>query len=302
MGVGDASSSATGAVLLSVLQESTGRLATILFAHRFGQAIEAECKFYRFLADIFNDSAMLLDILTPALPLYPRIFTLCTAGILRALCGVAAGAAKASLSAHFAKKGNLAELNAKDGSQETVISLMGMLAGSLFVRVVEGRTAVWIWMFILLGIHLWTNYRAVRAVQMRTLNRQRAQIVVEEYLQSGTILVPETVAKRERILSWKPPLIVFSRTYPQDGQISDGNLQEHENDKYVIAPVGNTSLIFLKAGAEAKDALTAYIDVLAKDFREHVLKDAFWEALQAAGWNVETGAVETGPAIRIMVK
>ena len=30
----------------------------------------------------------------------------------RALCGVAAGSSKASLSAHFAKKGNLGELNA----------------------------------------------------------------------------------------------------------------------------------------------------------------------------------------------
>jgi len=31
---------------------------------------------------------------------------------LRALCGVAAGSSKASLSAHFAKWGNLGELNA----------------------------------------------------------------------------------------------------------------------------------------------------------------------------------------------
>jgi hypothetical protein len=45
----------------------------------------------------------------------------------KALCGVAAGSAKASLSAHFAKNNNLGELNAKDSSQETVISLAGML-------------------------------------------------------------------------------------------------------------------------------------------------------------------------------
>ncbi|ORY64497.1 root UVB sensitive family, partial [Pseudomassariella vexata] len=200
LGVGDDAGSATGAVLLSVLQESTGRLATIVFAHRFGQAIEPECKYYRFLADLLNDSALLLDVLTPALPTYPKILALCAAGILRSLCGVAAGAAKASLSAHFAKNGNLAELNAKDGSQETVISLMGMLAGSLFVRVVEGRAAVWTWMFILVGIHLWTNYRAVRAVQMRSLNRQRAEIVVKEYQRSGRVLNPRDVARRESII------------------------------------------------------------------------------------------------------
>jgi len=73
--------------------------------------------------------------------------------VLRSLCGVAAGSmspcflinrdlntkywnftgAKASLSAHFATKGNLGELNAKDSSQETVISLLGMLVGTLVV-------------------------------------------------------------------------------------------------------------------------------------------------------------------------
>lgn len=73
--------------------------------------------------------------------------------MLRSLCGVAAGSmspcflinrdlntkywnftgAKASLSAHFATQGNLGELNAKDSSQETVISLLGMLVGTLVV-------------------------------------------------------------------------------------------------------------------------------------------------------------------------
>ena len=75
-----------------------------------------------------------------------RVSVLSTAGVLRALCGVAGGSSKASLSAHFARWGNLAELNAvsissssrpevrivlicsqKDSSQETIISLLGML-------------------------------------------------------------------------------------------------------------------------------------------------------------------------------
>ncbi|KAI4870571.1 DUF647-domain-containing protein [Hypoxylon rubiginosum] len=191
-GVGDSASSATAAVLLTVLQEATGRLATILFAHRHGRAIEPECKFYRFLADIVNDSALFLDILSPALPPYPKVMALCGAGILRALCGVSGGAAKASLSAHFAKNGNLAELNAKDGSQETVISLVGMLVGSLFVQFVHGKAAVWAWMVVLVGIHLWTNYKAVTSVQMRTLNKQRMIILTQAYFgPKNTILRPD---------------------------------------------------------------------------------------------------------------
>ena len=75
-------------------------------------ALEPECKMYRLVADVFNDSAMMFDCLSPALPRAPRVLLLCFSSVLRALCGVAAGSSKASLSAHFAKWGNLGELNA----------------------------------------------------------------------------------------------------------------------------------------------------------------------------------------------
>lgn len=67
---------------------------------------------YRFLADIFNDLAMVLDCLSPVFPRPVRVLLLGFSSVLRALCGVAAGSSKASLSAHFALKDNLAELNA----------------------------------------------------------------------------------------------------------------------------------------------------------------------------------------------
>lgn len=122
-------------MLLSILQESTGRIATIAFAHRYGVAFEPECKMYRLAADIFNDAAMMLDCLSPALPKPARVMLLSSSSVLRALCGVAAGSSKASLSAHFARWGNLGELNAKDSSQETLISLAGMLVSRMLPKV-----------------------------------------------------------------------------------------------------------------------------------------------------------------------
>lgn len=89
-----------------------GRIATILFAHRLGTALEPECKMYRLAADVLNDAAMILDCLSPAFPRASVILIFSTSSVLRALCGVAASSSKASLSAHFAKWGNLGELNA----------------------------------------------------------------------------------------------------------------------------------------------------------------------------------------------
>ncbi|KAF2471508.1 DUF647-domain-containing protein, partial [Lindgomyces ingoldianus] len=199
VGVGDASASPTAALLLSVLQESMGRIATILFAHKLGTSLEPECKMYRLAADIFNDTAMVLDCLSPAFPKPARVMVLGFSSVLRSLCGVCAGSSKASLSAHFARKGNLGELNAKDSSQETVISLLGMLAGSVVVSWVTSPMATWTTLIALLSVHLAMNYAAVTAVSMRSLNRQRANIVLSTLLQDGRVLQPTEVSKRERI-------------------------------------------------------------------------------------------------------
>lgn len=91
VGFEDSNASPTAAILLSILQESIGRLATIMFAHKLGSSLEPECKQFRFAADIFNDSALILDCMSPILPKTFRIMLLCTAGTLRALCGVAGG-------------------------------------------------------------------------------------------------------------------------------------------------------------------------------------------------------------------
>ncbi|KAK3069087.1 hypothetical protein LTR53_012846 [Teratosphaeriaceae sp. CCFEE 6253] len=201
VGVGDATASPTAALLLSIFQDSVGRVATILFADRFGTALEPECKMYRLLADVLNDCAFVLDCLSPAFPKPIRVVVLSFSSVLRALCGVAAGSSKASLSAHFALGSNLGELNAKDSSQETVISLMGMLVGSLVVYCVTSPLATWSTLLALLAIHLETNRRAVRAVSMRTLNRQRATLVYHD-LQLGKVPTPGDISRQERIFEW----------------------------------------------------------------------------------------------------
>ncbi|KAL4944254.1 hypothetical protein BDV06DRAFT_220517 [Aspergillus oleicola] len=251
VGVGNASASPTSALLLHILQDTSGRIATILFAHRVGTALEPECKMYRFAADIFNDLAMVLDCLSPGIPAgFARVSVLSGAGVLRALCGVAGGSSKASLSAHFSLWGNLAEVNAKDSSQETVISLIGMLVGSLVVSHITSFTATWVTLILLLSLHLSLNYAAVRSVQMTTLNRQRANIVLSTLLSSdpgffdfvfgyGSVyqthekqgkgknmqtlsaLTPAQVAKQEQIfdaggvLRWYPPSSSSESTSPE---------------------------------------------------------------------------------------
>ena len=108
---------------------------------------------------------------------------------------------------------------------------MGMLAGSLVVSYISSKSATWIAMILLLGIHLGMNYMAVRAVCLNTLNRQRANIVFSPIIaeimyahnQSNKALsrLQPTEKKQEAIYGahYKTPQEVYlqERIFERDG-------------------------------------------------------------------------------------
>ncbi|KAI0765221.1 vitamin B6 photo-protection and homoeostasis-domain-containing protein [Fomes fomentarius] len=232
-GVGNASASATNAILLTVLQDVFSRLTTIVSGYYLGTSLYPEAKTYRLLADIFNDAAIILDTLSPYLatislsPSSPyvipttnsplRIVALCLSGASRALCGAVAGGSKAALTVHFAsageKPGDVGDLSAKDGSKETVLALLGMLCGTVVVQYVHGPRETWAVLFVLVFCHLATNVMAVRVISMRSFNRQRASIAWEVYrrsfdvqgnpisISSAVVLPFQTVSRREKIFT-----------------------------------------------------------------------------------------------------
>jgi hypothetical protein len=315
---------------------------------------------YRLLADILNDFAFVLDCLSPAFPKSLRVLILSFSSVLRALCGVAAGSAKASLSAHFARWGNLGELNAKDSSQETVISLFGMLVGSVVVQWVTSPFATWTTLILLLSIHLETNRRAVRAVSMRTLNRQRANFVYH-HLRCGHVPSPKEVSMQERI--FEQPGVLRGQSgevlgFCQMGASMSAFLKSlaapHPTTKSTTIPgTALTKLlrpfrdanylmwydplsiskkvsvhIALKKDATSLDQITAWWHAVALAEASHQQDKAVGEdlksdgatllersmvtssafvakyenALRELGWDLDTGALETGSNTRLTVK
>lgn len=210
LGVGDANTSTTYALLLNVFKDCVSRLATIGFAQQYGLTIEPECKRYRFMADLLNDGAFFLNLGSPLLGPIGKPILLAVAEGLRAMCGVAGNASKAALSSHFALQDNLAELNAKEASQETAVGLVGLIAGTLVVKLVQDRTAVFFLMVALVLGHLYVNYLGVRAVTLRTLNRQRATIIFSHWMRHSSVLSPAEVSERENILTWSPIISNFT--------------------------------------------------------------------------------------------
>ncbi len=249
-----------------------------MFAHRFGLRIEPDAKRYRFLADLFNDTGFFLELYSPYLSPGGKVAALSVGEALRALCGVSAGASKAALSMHFAKHDNLAELNAKEASQETAVGLIGLLVGTIVVKMIEDPRSVVYLMILLVFGHLAMNYLGVRSVQMTTLNRQRATILFQEYLRTGKVLSPAEVAQREYIILWGPGIsnrhgqhvakIELAKSFGHAMSCSTGRVKIMDGDKYSVTVTPATAQkitqirILLWDGMSPKQAIMGWFEAV----------------------------------------
>uniref|UniRef100_A0A4W3H7H5 RUS family member 1 n=1 Tax=Callorhinchus milii TaxID=7868 RepID=A0A4W3H7H5_CALMI len=200
VGVGDTTATVAGATSTWILKDGTSMLGRILFAWLKGSELDCDAKKWRLVADILNDVAILIEIIAPV---FPAIFTLilCVSGVLKAVVGVAGGATRAALTLHQARRDNMADVSAKDGSQETLVNLAGLLFSLFLTPLVTGNARLTYLLFALFtSLHLYANYRAVRGVVMETLNRARLGIVLRRYLRDGIVPNPRSVNQQEPLL------------------------------------------------------------------------------------------------------
>lgn len=135
----------------------------------------------------------------------------CLAAAARALTGVAGGATRAALTAHFCRgsgregeetavggeeesneneknssnnsssrdNNNCGDVVAKEGSQEAACTLIGMLLGLLLTRASARNPRLGAHAFTVLTIlHLYFNAKALRCLRLTSLNRARLELVV----------------------------------------------------------------------------------------------------------------------------
>uniref|UniRef100_A0A3B4XX92 RUS family member 1 n=1 Tax=Seriola lalandi dorsalis TaxID=1841481 RepID=A0A3B4XX92_SERLL len=208
VGVGNQEATVAAATVTWLLRDGTGMLGRILFAWRKGTKLDSEAKKWRMFADVLNDMAMFMEILAPH---FPACFTLivCTAGVFKSIVGVAGGATRAALTVHQARRDNMADISAKDGSQETLVNLAGLLISLILIPLITDNPVLTLSLFFLFTmLHLFANYKAVRSVVMETFNEARLSIVLQQYLRDKRILSPLEANQRE------PVFLEFTKTAP----------------------------------------------------------------------------------------
>uniref|UniRef100_A0A166EC12 Protein root UVB sensitive/RUS domain-containing protein n=1 Tax=Daucus carota subsp. sativus TaxID=79200 RepID=A0A166EC12_DAUCS len=96
--------------------------------------------FQWFLRDLSGMlGGMLMDLVSPLFP-SAFVFIVCIGSLSRSFTGVASGATRAALTQHFALQNNAADISAKEGSQETVATMIGMALGMLLAHITMGHS------------------------------------------------------------------------------------------------------------------------------------------------------------------
>ncbi|GAQ84275.1 hypothetical protein KFL_001830030 [Klebsormidium nitens] len=201
-GVGEASKTAAGATFQWFLRDFTGMLGGILFTLYQGSSLDSNAKQWRLAADFINDLAMLLDLLSP---LFPNAFLtmLCLGSVLRAVTGTASGATRAALTQHFALRNNAADISAKEGSQETLATITGMLLGMAVARWTAGHVVLmWTVFLSLTAFHMYANFRAVRSLCLTSISPERAALLLQSFRDSTheSVLEPHELPGLETVL------------------------------------------------------------------------------------------------------
>ena len=198
VGVGDAAASPLSAAVTFMARDLTGHLGGLLFSGLLGTSLDADAKQWRLTADVANNIGLVLNMATPAVPRSAFVPLLLLASLAHAITGVAGGATRAALTSHFACSDNAADVAAKEGAQESAVTLCGMLLGYLCVRLnVRNQRALFL---LLTVLHVYANVQAVRTLRLTLLNQERLRLLAVSFFSSGRVLTPDEVAPRESLL------------------------------------------------------------------------------------------------------
>lgn len=99
-------------------------------------------------------------------------------------------------------------MQAKEGAQETAVTLLGLLAGLACAGVLNSSPALqWAAFAVLTAVHVVANYLAVRTLALRTLNRSRSHALAWRFLHarrrgsaSPTLPPPAEVALSDPVM------------------------------------------------------------------------------------------------------
>ena len=187
LGVGRSDITSVEATLLWILRDGASMIGGLLFTAFSSAYFGQNAKSWRLFADYINNLGITLDLLAP---MSDKLFLpiICISSVFKSLCGIAAGATGSVISEHWGSlQGNIAEVNSKNGAQHTAVSLLGLFVSIPFARFAcRSPVVMWSVYAVLTVIHVLSDYKAMRALRLRSINLSRGAILIQSFLLQHT--------------------------------------------------------------------------------------------------------------------
>ena len=183
LGVGDTEATVISATMTWLLRDGCGMVTSILFTYFKAPILDNHPKQWRLVADVLNDISMLIELL------FQSPYVLCISSAFRAVVGAAGGATRTPIIMHQARRGNnFGDVAAKDGAQETLVNLVGLVLNVMLVpRITQSTLVTWCFFLTFMALHIFFNYRCVRSVCSSFLNIYRLNVMDRFHTRSESI-------------------------------------------------------------------------------------------------------------------
>ncbi|XP_030552300.2 protein root UVB sensitive 1, chloroplastic [Rhodamnia argentea] len=174
----------TAAAVNWVLKDGIGYISKI-FLSKFGRHFDVHPKGWRLFADLLENAAFGMEMLTPAFP-HLFVFIGAVAGAGRSAAALIQAATRSCFYAGFAAQRNFAEVIAKGEAQGMVSKSIGIILGIALASTIGSSIPLVLASFtVVTWVHMFCNLKSYQSIHLRTLNPYRGSLVFSEYLLSG---------------------------------------------------------------------------------------------------------------------
>ena len=190
-----------------VLKDGLGRLGKLSVATNFGREFDSDVKRFRFTSSVVYDCSSFVEMITP---FFPRRFLLLAtvANVGKSVGITTANVVRAPIQRSFALEENLAEITAKTSAQQVLADNIGLAAAvaatGFTARLPDPRLRLALPLVAfapLAAVDLYCIYRELKSVQLRTVNKERGEIIAEGFVRDGgRVPCARRVADAERLL------------------------------------------------------------------------------------------------------
>ncbi|KAJ0096884.1 hypothetical protein Patl1_28809 [Pistacia atlantica] len=203
IGIGYSRSLPAAAALNWVLKDGLGRFCRCIYTASLASAFDTNLKRVRFSTSVLFSLSIGVELLTPVFPKYFLLLA-SIANIAKQIslaCYLATGSA---VHRSFAVADNLGEVSAKAQIQTVCFDNLGLMIAASFNMLLKSNQRLqaglpFVVYPIFSAIDLFGIYQGLKHVHLQTITKDRLEIILDKWIESGHVPSPAEVSKEESV-------------------------------------------------------------------------------------------------------